>query len=543
MASKKRKVVCISTTSPIHAITASGGGGSLVSVDPCTGSMQSSLRITADLSGKVAMGISRIHLFPSQYSESGTLALAYGSSAIKKDDTHAILLTLRPASLSPIVLWKCRLPETHFPAGLSISPCGTYVVGGGSSGTLYIWATIGGTLLNTTKAQYRAVSVLEWSSNNCIVSGGDDGMVHAWSLRDLVSPQSNSSTQPVASWSRHHLPITALASLPSGRMVSASQDGQVLILEIFSKEVVASFQLPGPVTSLSASMHRLFCGSENGTIYILDLDQYALHRTTQLGAKIANRKHNGALTNADRVFGSIASDGDEQELSYRVELRGHDRCVTALVLVVDNDEVELLVSGDQAGFVRVWDIASRACVRTIQPWSHTTASAALPATAKKTITHPVTSIRVVEERMDSSESGDIFGRQHSRNRDSSKNVNIVNLVKPLQKFVEQVAKVAIPFARPKRSAESMHLWNIAYESFDFKAALVKRRRRTGVTTKTHSATFVNQEAQIRTQAEEIERLRSAVCDKTETIQRWETVNNKLVLKLKQYEGNSANVNV
>ena len=54
-------------------------------------------------------------------------------------------------------------------------------------------------------------------------------------------------------------------------------------LEIFSENTVATLQLPHGIYTLTAFSQRLFAGSTQGTIYIIDLDAFAIHQTSKLG--------------------------------------------------------------------------------------------------------------------------------------------------------------------------------------------------------------------------------------------------------------------
>ena len=88
---------------------------------------------------------------------------------------------------------------------------------------------------------------MTWSDcGKFLVTGGADGMIHVFSLMDLVDPTipsststnngGNSSVAPFHTWSIHHLAVTCLVALPSGRVASASNDGKVVVLELLPIE-------------------------------------------------------------------------------------------------------------------------------------------------------------------------------------------------------------------------------------------------------------------------------------------------------------------
>jgi WD40 repeat protein len=219
------------------------------------------------------MGISSLSLFPSSFNSNNNtrLAIAYGGSSVKKGDNNAMLISIRQAASPPILHWKCRLPETEMSGGLIVSPCGYYIVGGGASGSCYVWTSLGGKLLTTFKSHYRACTCLEWSDcGRYLVTGGADGMIHMFSLMNLVDVSTRSSRRgvsPMHTFSVHHFPVTSLIQLPSGRMASASEDGQVLVLELFSRLILLNIHLPHGIKSMAHENGRLFFGSIQGTVY------------------------------------------------------------------------------------------------------------------------------------------------------------------------------------------------------------------------------------------------------------------------------------
>jgi len=521
----------VSTTKPTTALTPGAGGGSLTLLDPHTGSIQSSLRVAGDMSGKASLGVASLSFFPSKFANTNTsLAIGFGSTN-KKDDTYAMLFTIRSTSLPPILHWKCRLPEPQLSAGLLVSPCGHYIIGGGSSGAVYVWTSLGGNLLQTVKAHYRSIAVMDWTPcGRHLVTGGADGMVHVFSLLDLVDCTSKTTlTQPIRTWSKHHLPVTALAPLTGGRMASASSDGQVVLIEVFSEAILATIQLPHAIQALITRGSRLYAGSNHGTIYMIDLDDYAMYQTAQQGATVKRRRNTQSA--ADRVFAAAPSSAEN---GYQTDLKGHDRAITALSVLEDKGQ-DWLCSGDEAGTLRIWDLESRGCVRIIQPWSHSSNTATKDV---RQALHPVTSIRIITERANPDPTISLFSTAVGRDKNAA---SIVNLVTPLQKFIqEKRTKLPVPFLQPRRDQETMEFWDVSSSSFDVKAALRKRKRKQQENNKVVAAPVessqleANVDSTIVAQPEqEIERLQRELHEARSTIERWENVNNKLMAKLQQ----------
>jgi len=419
---------------------------------PHTGSVLTSLRASGDNSSKSLLGISSLSLFPEQYTTLGPpVMMAYGGTTTKHDDTYGMLLSLRSASSTPLIHWKSRLPEAHLSAGLLVSPCGNYIVAGGASGTCFIWKALGGTLCRSVKAHYRSVTSIAWSDcGNFLVTGGADGMVHAFSSLQLVEKNDGKTVTPIRTWSVHHLPVTCLLAMPSGRMVAASEDGQIVTMELFSEKTIFTIQMPHAIRALAHCSGCLFAGAVQGSVYMIDLDLYAMHQTAQLGVTVKHMTRTG--THEDEIFSADRSE------AYKTELLGHEKPITALAVFTE-DDCEWLVSGDDAGEVRMWDLQSRGCVRVIRPWSHSvTAAAAKASTGKppaKQASHPVTSILIVSrnETVDVPESGFDNGSKQGKVK-----TGVTNLVPPLQRFTDRVSDAAdeksawipVPFLKPEK---------------------------------------------------------------------------------------------
>lgn len=552
----RRYAICVSTSKPSTTLTPGGGGGSVTLLCPHTGSILSSLRTSGgDSASKSVLGMSCLSPFPERFSSSQNTALllAYGSSN-RKDDTYGMLMSLRKAPLPPFLHWKCRLPEAKMSAGLVVSPCGHYVVGGAASGTCFVWKSLGGSLVRTVRAHYRSVTAIAWSDcGQYLVTGGADGMVHAFSMLDLVDSEAveRQTVVPLRSWSYHHLSVTALKPLPSGRMATSSFDCIVAIIEIFSDSVVLTVQMPHPIHALDFTGGRLYAGANQGSIYTIDLDVYAMHQTSQLGVTV--KRPLVKETFEDHVF------GEEYDtiLSYKSELHGHSKPITSLAIVKE-DSTELLVSGDEGGTLRVWDLESRGCIRIIEPWTHSIQNTTAATAGGKMTTvpnigkHPVTSILVVPRGDDVGEQKQSsLGAFGSGVKDSKTHSSIVTLVTPLQKFTdniidndetESIKWTPVPFLQSIRSdATPAHGTGSSTPSGE--TIGIKRRKvmPEGGGQEEIAATKENgglerdakDHAQVETQNQEVLRLQRELEEAKKTIKRWEKVNNKLAAKLKQ----------
>ncbi|XP_074560463.1 protein ROOT INITIATION DEFECTIVE 3-like [Curcuma longa] len=95
------------------------------------------------------------------------------------------------ATSAPIFFWSWDKPQVEvrsFPAepiGPLISNAeGTYIIGGGLSGSIYLWEVFTGKLLKKWHAHYRSVNCLTLSKDDepLLISGSEDGSVKVWSL-------------------------------------------------------------------------------------------------------------------------------------------------------------------------------------------------------------------------------------------------------------------------------------------------------------------------------------------------------------------------
>mmetsp|Transcript_45745 Transcript_45745/g.111519 ORF Transcript_45745/g.111519 Transcript_45745/m.111519 type:complete len:663 (+) Transcript_45745:514-2502(+) len=642
-------LIAITTSHPSSsstaAATSASGGGSLVVIDGKSLSILSSLRSSSSDSGRsssssnnnsdsTSTGFSSLCPFPTHFCNTVVAAgrrgggsgsnsisgnnnastttvptLTFGGNPTKRGDTYASLVSIRcggsSSSLPPIVHWKCRLPEADFyKAGIVVSPCGHYAVGGASSGSCYVWSTTSGRLLKTFQAHYRAVTTLCWTGNHrnsgqFLVTGGADGMVHVFSMMDLVATtegggggktrnsgsDGNSRTVPsIYTFSVHHFPVTTIVSLDGGRVASASEDGHVVVMEIFSEQVLVNIQLPHGVGCLTyhSTDGRLFAGSNRGTIYSIDMSAYAIQQTQKQGAMIAKRRRqewqrNGVNINNstfdEMVFGvgggkanidasaaaaaavgggsgpTTGASGDDTIASYQTDWIGHSHPVTSIELLTQ-DQTQLLISGDRSGCVRIWDLDARTCLKVLRPWSSSSSSIneSDPSSTKKKHQngHPVTSIQIIPQPDDVtlSRSGGsmMFGSQHSGG--GSKNSgSISNLLPPLQKFASMdlamddthhnlisSTAVRIPYLKPNDNIENAKYWA---------ARTIQRKRRRKFSPPSQQsireeepADVDSKQAEIDKMREELEALRSQLKEKDSTIERWESVNNKLLQKLK-----------
>nr|ADI46911.1 MTM0210 [Volvox carteri f. nagariensis] len=242
---------------------------------------------------------------------------------------------------------------------------GQYLAGGSSRGTLYVWELSSGRLLSSWPAHIKGVTALLFvGSNQLLLSGGEDTMLHAWLLADLLDPllgldqagHVEANPKPLHTWCDHTMQVTALAAgigEASTVLVSASLDRTVKLRRLADGCQLCSLVLPAAINdiALDAGEETLYAAGLDGVVYAISLGVDS----------------GGAMPCVGHDFKMQAGAG------YDV-LAGHSRPVTCLALTSCNlapgrvgleTNADILVSGSEDGTVRIWDLLSRQTVQVV----------------------------------------------------------------------------------------------------------------------------------------------------------------------------------
>jgi WD40 repeat protein len=384
-------------------------------------------------------------------------------------------------------------------------------------------------------------------------------MVHIFSLMDLVDLATRNSKRtvpPLHTFSVHHFPVTCLAHLPSGRIASAAEDGQLLIMELCSQQVLVDIQFPHGIQCLAHFNGRVFAGSTEGTIYAVNLTAYAMHQTEKEGATFVGKRRRqhgdgsaaGTRTIDELVFGPALSSSGNDEAGdllnggpspYQTDWVGHDHPVTAIALLTE-DQQPLLISGDVLGQVRIWDVQSRTCLHVLQPWScGASASSSITTVDKLASAHPITSIHLIPQPVEAASSSMFRAAAASGKNQAS----ISSLVTPLQKFGATAADsngesiTRVPFLKANRTRENLEYW-------ETKPILRKRRQqhqfsqeqgsKAEIKSNTRDGLDEGKEAEsqiVTAMKQQILALQKELQEKQSEIERWQKVSNKLMSKV------------
>eukprot|EP00804_Cyclotella_cryptica_P002806 CCRYP_009343-RA/>CCRYP_009343-RA protein AED:0.00 eAED:0.00 QI:136/-1/1/1/-1/1/1/498/427 len=226
--------------------------------------------------------------------------------------------------------WKVRPPEplSCTSQSMAVSPHGgRYVVLSCISGNCYLHQWMDSdNLLRVWKAHYRPVTCCVFDeAGTTLFTGGEDGVINAWSLLDLLDGVDNDhggggggsrgrQIHPCATWSEHSLPVTWIHVCKGGaggcmRLISCSLDRHLIVMEMGAAAVdrssfdvgrveartLARMCLPSGLHCVSSDSvdSRLYCGGEDGKIYCVDMDAYAIHETLDGGGTVVRVDRTG----------------------------------------------------------------------------------------------------------------------------------------------------------------------------------------------------------------------------------------------------------
>ncbi|CAM8878311.1 unnamed protein product [Rhodiola kirilowii] len=214
---------------------------------------------------------------------------------------------------------------------------GTYIIGGGSYGNIYLWEVATGKLLRKWNAHYERVTSLVWlEDQSLLVSGSDDGLVRVRPFDDEQWEEAERLQEHKHSLSCHNLPVTDIVCSVVGHttvIVSAFGNSTCKVWNI-SANSSRTILFPTIIKAIAVHPgHEMFyAGGRDGTIYSAALSAESSSGETH-GMPI-----NGSLPNYQKAI----------------------RC-----LAFDSKGV-LLISGLEDGTIRVWDIKARNIVRDLK---------------------------------------------------------------------------------------------------------------------------------------------------------------------------------
>ncbi|KAJ4834660.1 hypothetical protein Tsubulata_034486 [Turnera subulata] len=238
----------------------------------------------------------------------------------------------------PNVEVKC-FPDEHIKALVANSE-GTYLVGGGLSGHIYLWEVATGRLLQKWRGHYRAVTCLVFTEDDSIlVSGSEDGSVRVWALYMIFDDYHKQAASQLYehSFSEHTLPVTDIAVGYGGGgaiIVSASEDRTCKVWSLFKGTLLRNIVFPSIIdaVALDPGEHIFYAGGRDGKIYVAAL----------------NADASSSKSDLLHIIGSLSS---------------HSKAVTSLTY---SKSANLLLAGSEDGMIRVWDPKTHNIVRMLK---------------------------------------------------------------------------------------------------------------------------------------------------------------------------------
>lgn len=221
---------------------------------------------------------------------------------------------------------------------LTTAPNGLYVLAGIAE-SIYLWEVSTGNLLVILSRHYQDVSCLKFTGDGShFVSGGKDCLVLVWSLCSVLQTDPSRILAPRHVWSGHSLPVTDLHcgfGGPLARVATSSLDQTIKLWAISSGDLLLSVVFDVSIMSLTMDLaeHHVFCGGSDGSIFQVDLCSWPGQRERSFQAE-----------DTGKVF------------------KGHRNQVTCLSVSVDGS---MLLSGSHDETVRLWDVTSKQCLRTV----------------------------------------------------------------------------------------------------------------------------------------------------------------------------------
>ncbi|MCL7051739.1 hypothetical protein MKW94_020119 [Papaver nudicaule] len=209
--------------------------------------------------------------------ETGSAYLDASLSPLKPANLLLLLLVLSSAGPGTrSVMHLSGLPEVKsFPAE-PISPLvsyadGTYIIGGGSSGNIFLWEVSSGRLLKKWTAHYRGVTCLVLSDDESrLISGAEDGCVHVWSLCTIFD---DDATKAATHSYLHTLRVTDIVTGHGGCnaiIISSSEDRTCKVWSLSKGKLLRTIDFPSVINAvaLDPCEHIFYAGGNDGRIYV-----------------------------------------------------------------------------------------------------------------------------------------------------------------------------------------------------------------------------------------------------------------------------------
>ncbi|KAI3841707.1 hypothetical protein MKX03_006851 [Papaver bracteatum] len=218
---------------------------------------------------------------------------------------------------------------------------GTYIIGGGCSGNIYLWEIASGRLLKKWNAHYRGVTCLVLSDDgSLLISGAEDGCVRVWSLLMIFDDIGRTAATHLYehNFSEHTLKVTDIVTGHGGCnaiIISSSEDRTCKVWSLSKGKLLRTIDFPSAINAvaLDPCEHIFYAGGKDGKIYVVSL----------------TGENTSASKYGMHIVGALS-----------------DSSNNAVTCLAFNKSGVLLVSGWEDGRIRIWDTKSKQIVRMLQ---------------------------------------------------------------------------------------------------------------------------------------------------------------------------------
>eukprot|EP01124_Arcella_intermedia_P014681 TRINITY_DN2122_c0_g1_i1.p1 TRINITY_DN2122_c0_g1~~TRINITY_DN2122_c0_g1_i1.p1 ORF type:complete len:460 (-),score=76.04 TRINITY_DN2122_c0_g1_i1:1082-2389(-) len=215
------------------------------------------------------------------------------------------------------------------------SPCGQYIYGGTSEGTLVVWHAPSGRQVHLFANHFQPVTTMKLSPDGSwLALGSSDGVIQVLKVPLLMSGHIGDAVKQV--FSNHSLPLTDLAfSSTSTRLYSCSVDQTCKIWCLSVGSLLCSIFFPTVLTSvaLSPMEESIYVGGSDGNVYKYSLWDIKGNEVNLLES----------LDHLPQIY-----KGENQVTCMDVNLDG-----------------SLLVTGADDGCIRVWSSSTGQLLKTV----------------------------------------------------------------------------------------------------------------------------------------------------------------------------------
>ncbi len=253
--------------------------------------------------------------------------------------------------------------HTNRVRAIAFSSDGALLASGSNDQHICVWETTTGRLLKTLRGHTYAIWSLAFHpSRPLLVSAGMDQSIRVWSLD--AEPTSSACLSVLA---EHSDRVRAIAFQRAGELLASASDDQTVRLWDIQQQTCLRVLRGHTNRAWSVAFHpdgtTLVSGSEDGTLRFWQT-------TTGECFRVLQAHHGGARSVAFSSDGKLLASGGEDQTFRLWDSRTGNSLKTVQgyvnrILSIDFTSQGQLISSDDNQELRLWDIASRQCIKTI----------------------------------------------------------------------------------------------------------------------------------------------------------------------------------